>query len=1298
MRAAPATVVRNEMGTPTDPTGRPSSAKIAGSVPSSGEPAPPPKKEGSTDSHRPTSSLSELIQSNGSSRTRTNESDIAQFLAHPQGGAANSDDAPTVITHNAKQPQPVPTVPLTVTGEPPSIAGRRLGHFELIEAIGSGGMAAVLKARDLELGRIVALKILPPEAARDPESVTRFKQEARSAAKLDHENVARVYFCGEDQGLNFIAFEFVEGDNLRVIIDRRGQLPPGECVRYMMQVAAGLNHAGERGVVHRDIKPSNILITPDGRAKIVDMGLARYLGSELVNGTVTQSGVTLGTFDYISPEQALDPRRADVRSDIYSLGCTFYHALTGRPPVPEGTAARKLRAHQEDDFLDPRELNPAISDELAAVLARMMMKSPGARYQTPNELISHLKGLAERLHVADPLAHDSATKAVPAELRLLPQTPRIRPWWVLAVVAVALAVVAFLVSTGDPGPAPGIPGLASTQPKDKDHKDKKGGDSGTQPTPPVPLPAATGPVQTIEELAKRLEDPNTTEVELAPRSFDLSALPQGISFQGSSLKLVGARNGTTRIIVTPGSASARIAGAGAVAISDVWFEFRHDEHLSLVASGAPTGLQVDDVTKIEFTDCAFVPDSSQVSQNHETRAVVVTRATTTTAVTRCLFAPGVVGLELPAGSQATITDSGFAPHATAAVQVTKAGGSEPAVRSVISIKRSSFMLNPGGTAIEVEAATVVPADAPGVSVAASDSLFALVGGKELRPPFGTLDLVKYGTVTRVRGERLGLEKLKDVRFSVEPGRANAFYRVHPIGTLKSSFSFEECKGLPDFSTAEKSRSELAQSPWSDQSPITTVVSNTPHKAFRLHVETDRALFMENKGETTEPFGAVFHVKDGKNGPLAGARRLAYSDITFWPPPRPIAPSKLAEKIWYPSAEAGTKLAPGEFTSLRTLLREVRPGDTILIRHNGVLQVDGEELKAATKPSEGELRVTFKPYPGCEFFLRSQGDEEVDQSLFKLKSGEVTFDGIHFALKPSRLKNEVTAAVAVFGGRSCTFKNCTFTLSEKDDAQVAAVYLPNLKPVMEMDPGARPVPRVVFDHCVIRGRGRGVWVEVTRPLNLEMTDTLTALDGPVLLSEAGGKPVATSASAARFVRVTALVAGPIVEMRGAKAADTMRTAGLTRLDVEADECLFVAVPLAGRALVELDGVEPIDWNSVLRWQVKKPNLYANFEATAAVAQIRPPHGEGTAKEWSWDDWIGNVGEPTSVAGKRLGKVTFAAPPTVKELAAVKPADVAVKDADFPATLDSKLIGSKLVEAGADPKELPTAPDEMKPDLE
>ena len=189
--------------------------------------------------------------------------------------------------------------------------------------------------------------------------------------------------------MHYIAFEFVEGENLRVRMEKYGGLlPVAESVHYLIQVAAGLAHAASRGVVHRDIKPSNIVITPEGKAKIVDMGLARNLDSRSTNGQLTQSGVTLGTFDYISPEQAIEPRSADCRSDLYSLGCTFYHVMTGRTPVPEGTAAKKLHCHEHVAPLDPRELNPAIPDELAAILGKMMAKDPNNRYQHPDHLCS----------------------------------------------------------------------------------------------------------------------------------------------------------------------------------------------------------------------------------------------------------------------------------------------------------------------------------------------------------------------------------------------------------------------------------------------------------------------------------------------------------------------------------------------------------------------------------------------------------------------------------------------------------------------------------------------------------------------------------------------------------------------------------------------------------------------------------------------------------------------------------------------------------------------------------------------
>ena len=184
-----------------------------------------------------------------------------------------SEDPPTIVSKKGTNDSSP-----SKTGMEALLKGAKIAHFELIGPLGSGGMAAVLLARDTQLDRQVALKILPPEAANDPDSVQRFHQEARSAAKLDHEHIVRVFFCGEDQGLHFIAFEYVEGETLRALFDRKGRLDSEESLLYLEQLCQALDHAWERGVVHRDIKPSNILITPQGKAKLLDMGLARSFG------------------------------------------------------------------------------------------------------------------------------------------------------------------------------------------------------------------------------------------------------------------------------------------------------------------------------------------------------------------------------------------------------------------------------------------------------------------------------------------------------------------------------------------------------------------------------------------------------------------------------------------------------------------------------------------------------------------------------------------------------------------------------------------------------------------------------------------------------------------------------------------------------------------------------------------------------------------------------------------------------------------------------------------------------------
>ena len=220
-------------------------------------------------------------------------------------------------------------------------------------------------------------------------SSRRFYQEGRSAARLDHENIARVFCIGQDGAFHFIAFEFIEGETIRQRVESTGALPVNEAVHIALEIAQALVHASERGVVHRDIKPSNIIITPGGRAKLVDMGLARRFERGGDDG-LTQSGMTLGTFDYISPEQARDPRDVDVRSDLYSLGCTMFQMLTGRPPFPGGTVLQKLIQHQEEAPADVRTLNPHVPLELGNIIVKLMAKDRDRRYQSPEHLVRDL--------------------------------------------------------------------------------------------------------------------------------------------------------------------------------------------------------------------------------------------------------------------------------------------------------------------------------------------------------------------------------------------------------------------------------------------------------------------------------------------------------------------------------------------------------------------------------------------------------------------------------------------------------------------------------------------------------------------------------------------------------------------------------------------------------------------------------------------------------------------------------------------------------------------------------------------
>jgi len=301
-----------------------------------------------------------------------------------------ADDG-TVISPG-RAPAPVVATSMEEIGR--ALEGHALGHYNLERFVGGGGMGAVFRAVDTTLDRVVAVKVLSRAQSADDEMLRRFRNEAQSAARLDHENIGRVHAVGSDRGWHYIVFEYIEGRNLRDLVRDDGPFAVGRAMDVVAQVADALEHASARDVVHRDIKPSNIVITPAGRARLVDMGLAR-LTPTAGDADLTVSGMTLGTFDYISPEQARDPRAADVRSDLYSLGCTIFFMLTGRPPFADGTMVQKLLQHQQTPPPLVDDVRPDIPHRLAGIVARLMAKDPDDRYQRPAVLAADLAAFAD---------------------------------------------------------------------------------------------------------------------------------------------------------------------------------------------------------------------------------------------------------------------------------------------------------------------------------------------------------------------------------------------------------------------------------------------------------------------------------------------------------------------------------------------------------------------------------------------------------------------------------------------------------------------------------------------------------------------------------------------------------------------------------------------------------------------------------------------------------------------------------------------------------------------------------------
>jgi WD40 repeat protein/tRNA A-37 threonylcarbamoyl transferase component Bud32 len=280
------------------------------------------------------------------------------------------------------------------------------GHprYQILEQLGRGGMGAVYKARHRLMERPVALKIINRDLMNHPTAVERFQREVRAAANLTHPNIVTAFDAEQAGNTHFLVMEFIPGTDLARVVSERGPLPLAKACEYVRQAALGLQHAYEHGMVHRDIKPHNLMLTPDGKVKILDFGLARlasavesqaaYTLPNQTNASLTATGSVLGTVDYMAPEQVRDAHAADIRADIYSLGCTLYYLLTSQLPFPTGDALQKMNAHVEQEPRPLGELRPDLPKSFLPIVAKMMHKLPSQRYQTPGEVAAALASFA----------------------------------------------------------------------------------------------------------------------------------------------------------------------------------------------------------------------------------------------------------------------------------------------------------------------------------------------------------------------------------------------------------------------------------------------------------------------------------------------------------------------------------------------------------------------------------------------------------------------------------------------------------------------------------------------------------------------------------------------------------------------------------------------------------------------------------------------------------------------------------------------------------------------------------------
>ncbi len=331
------------------------------------------------------------------------------------------------------------SVPAGVSRQPDAsdvLAITQQGRYEILGVLGHGGMGVVYKARNLKMNRLVAIKVLPPLKPQDPGAAARFEREIQTLAQLKHPHIVTAYDADEADGKHFLVMEYIDGSDLKTVVQTQGPLPVLRAVQIILQAAQGLQYAHEQGIVHRDIKPANLMLEQNGSVKVLDLGLARIESNAANQADLTVTGMMMGTVDYLAPEQAASARNIDGRADIYSLGCSLYYLLTGAPLYDGDTVIQKVLAHREEPIPALGEARPDCPALLEQVFARMVAKRPDDRYPKMADVIADL----ERI-LASPESFTPQPSGVPTEAAVSPMS---RGGWrrILGKRRVMLAVVA----------------------------------------------------------------------------------------------------------------------------------------------------------------------------------------------------------------------------------------------------------------------------------------------------------------------------------------------------------------------------------------------------------------------------------------------------------------------------------------------------------------------------------------------------------------------------------------------------------------------------------------------------------------------------------------------------------------------------------------------------------------------------------------------------------------------------------------------------------------------------------------